>query len=472
MRAWLKTCFRTKRVEGEIRRTDPECLRRVLTVWELISIGIGCMVGVGIFVLPGVEAARHAGPGIILSFAIAATAAALAALAYAELAALIPATGSTYAYIYATMGELPAWTTAWALIFEYVVAAGIVAVGWSAYLTNLISSLGIVIPRCISASPFDSPPGILNLPAMLVIAIVTSLLVIGTRESARTVLVLVTIKMSIIVIFIGESAGHMQAANWHPFLPYGIKGVLTASSVVFLGFTGFDAITTAAEESLKPQRDLPIGILVSIAAVTIIYIATAAVMIGVVPYRLLDVADPMTLVLQAAQHPWVSRLVGLAAIVGMTSVLLVLLFGLPRIIYAMSRDGLVPAAFSQLHPRFKTPVLPTALGGLCASCLAAFLPMHTMAELCSAGVLFALMMVSAGVLILRFRRPELHRPFRIPAARIICPLCLISCGGLMLSLPAITWLRFAAWLLLGFAVYWCYGRNHSRLGSIEGGQRF
>lgn len=465
MSTCLKSCFRTKRIEGEMCRPDPERLRRVLTVRDLIAIGIGCMVGVGIFVLPGVQAARHAGPGIVLSFAFAALAATLAALAYAELAALIPAAGSTYAYSYATLGELPAWSIAWALIFEYLVAAGIVAVGWSAYLTDLLSCLGVAIPRCVTASPFDSPPGILNLPALLIVAFATSLLVIGTRESARTMVVLVTIKMSIIVVFIGASAGHMQATNWHPFLPYGIKGVLTASSVVFLGFTGFDAITTAAEESLRPQRDLPIGILVSIAAVTAIYIATAAVMIGVVPYRHLDIADPLTLVLQVAQHPWVSRLVSLAAIVGMTSVLLVLLFGLPRIIYAASRDGLIPSAFSQLHPRFKTPLLSTTLGGLCASCLSAFLPIHTLAELCSAGVLFALMMVSAEVLILRIRHPELRRPFRIPAAPIICPLGLISCGCLMLSLPALTWLRFTAWLLLGFAVYWCYGRNHSRLGS-------
>jgi len=442
-------------------------LKRALHARDLVAIGIGCIVGVGIFVLPGVEAATHAGPGIILSFVIAATACACAALCYAELAAMIPVAGSAYTYGYATIGEIVAWVIGWDLILEYMVGASLVSIGWSAYLVNLVNHIlqpwGWALPQAWTAAPWGPNPGILNLPAVLVVGLLTWLLVRGIRESARANLIMVIIKVSVILIFIALASWYVKPANWHPFAPFGFSGIMTAAAIVFLAYVGFDAVSTTAEEAVNPQRDMPIGIMGSLAVATVLYVAVAAILTGVVPYRELNVADPVALVLNHLDMRWASVIVSVGAVAGITSVLLVLLLGQPRILFAMSRDGLLPAAFSKIHPRFRTPWVTTIVTGSIVAVSAALTPINVVAELCSIGTLFAFLIVSAGVLVLRVTRPEAHRPFRAPLFPFIPIAGIALCGYLMLSLPGVTWIRFAVWLVLGLVVYSTYGFRHSAL---------
>jgi len=451
-------------------------LKKTLRVWDLVALGIGCIIGVGIFVLPGVEAATHAGPGIILSFAIAALACACSALCYAELAAMIPVAGSAYTYGYATLGELPAWIIGWDLILEYMVAACLVSIGWSAYLTNLVNNLlapwGAVMPHAISASPFDwdeklghfvSTGAFVNLPAIFVIGLLTWLLVLGIKESSRVNLVIVIIKITVIVFFVLLTVWYINPGNWHPFMPFGFGGVMTAAAIVFLAYVGFDAVSTAAEEAVNPQRDMPIGIIGSLIVATVLYMAVAAIMTGVVPYTKLGVADPVALVLNELKMPWASMIVSLGAIAGITSVLLVLLLGQPRILFAMSRDGLLPGFLSHVHPRYRTPHVTTILTGIIVAIAAALLPIRVVAELCSIGTLFAFIIVCAGVIVLRYTRPEIARPFRTPLFPYLPGVGILLCGYLMKSLPYTAWERFAIWLAIGLAIYFLYSRRHSRL---------
>jgi basic amino acid/polyamine antiporter, APA family len=440
-------------------------LKRVLGRWDLVAIGIGCIIGVGIFVLPGVEAANHAGPGIILSFVIAASACACAALCYAELAAMIPVAGSAYTYGYATLGEIVAWIIGWDLILEYMVGASLVAIGWSAYLVNLINHLlrpfGTQLPHAWCAAPWGQDSGILNLPAALIVAVLSWLLVRGIKESARVNLTMVLIKLFVIVVFIVLTVWYINPANWQPFAPFGFKGIMTAAAIVFLAFVGFDAVSTTAEEAVNPQRDMPVGIMGSLIVATVLYVAVAAIMTGVVPYKQLNVADPIALVLNMLHKPWASVLVSIGALAGITSVLLVLLLGQPRILFAMSRDGLLPPAMSRVHRRFRTPYLTTIITGTIVAVSAALTPINVVAELCSIGTLFAFMIVSAGVIVLRYTRTDLQRPFRVPLFPVVPALGIVLCGYLMLSLPGVTWLRFLVWLVIGLVIYGTYSFKHS-----------
>jgi len=440
-------------------------LKRALGRWDLVAIGIGCIIGVGIFVLPGVEAANHAGPGIILSFVIAASACACAALCYAELAAMIPVAGSAYTYGYATLGEIVAWIIGWDLILEYMVGASLVAIGWSAYLVNLLNHLlrpfGTQLPHAWCAAPWGQDSGILNLPAVLIVAVLSWLLVRGIKESARVNLTMVLIKLFVIVVFIVLTVWYINPANWQPFAPFGFKGIMTAAAIVFLAYVGFDAVSTTAEEAVNPQRDMPVGIMGSLIVATVLYVAVAAIMTGVVPYKQLNVADPVALVLNVLHKPWASVLVSIGALAGITSVLLVLLLGQPRILFAMSRDGLLPPAMSRVHTRFRTPYLTTIITGTIVAISAALTPINVVAELCSIGTLFAFMIVSAGVIVLRYTRTDLQRPFRVPLFPVVPALGIVLCGYLMLSLPGVTWLRFLVWLVIGLVIYGTYSFSHS-----------
>ena len=474
--------LRTKPLAVVVDDPDSEHggLRRALGPWDLVAIGIGCIIGVGIFVLPGVEAAKHAGPGIILSFAIAAAACACAALCYAELAAMIPVAGSAYTYGYATLGELFAWIIGWDLILEYIVAAWLVSIGWSAYFSNLVNTLlsrwKLEIPSVLASAPlvwdsaaheFRTTGAFVNLPALAIVALLTILLVRGIRESARVNSIMVVIKLGVILLFIGLAVWHVEPANWKPFMPFGFSGVTTAAAIVFLAFVGFDAVSTAAEEARNPQRDMPMGIMGSLAVATVLYMGVSAIMTGIVPYTDLGVADPVALVLTVLDMKLASALVSVGAITGITSVLLVLLMAQPRIFFAMSRDGLLPVAMSKVHPRYRTPVTTTIVTGLVVAVGAALLPIDVVAELCSIGTLFAFVIVSAGVIVLRFTRRDIHRPFRVPMFPFVPALGILLCGGLMVRLPLSTWIRFVAWLVLGLIIYCTYSYRHSKLATRD-----
>jgi APA family basic amino acid/polyamine antiporter len=478
MEAGMKL-LRTKPLAVLLQDTEREGrrLKKALTAWDLTAIGIGCIIGVGIFVLPGVQAAKHSGPGIILSFAIAAAACACSAFCYAELAAMIPVSGSAYTYGYATLGEIFAWIIGWDLILEYMVAAILVSTGWSAYFVNLLrTAVGWEFPHSLAASPWDRDPGLFNLPAVAIVLLITWLLIRGIKESSRVNLTIVVVKVSVIFFFIAAAVSHVEPANWKPFMPFGFGGVMTSAAIVFLAYVGFDAVSTTAEEALNPQRDMPIGILCSLLIATVLYIAVAAIMTGVVPYAQLDVADPIALVLNSLNMRWASLVISSGAIAGITSVLLVLLLGQPRILFSMSRDGLLPAFLSRVHPRFQTPHITTMSTGGIVALAAAFTPIDVSSELCSIGTLFAFMIVCAGVIVLRYVRPEMNRPFRVPATPVLPAVGILLCGYLMISLPLVTWMRFLVWLVLGLLLYTLYGFRRSRLngeenepGSREGG---
>jgi APA family basic amino acid/polyamine antiporter len=441
-------------------------LRRALTAWDLTAIGIGCIIGVGIFVLPGVQAAQNAGPGIILSFAIASVACACSALCYAELAAMIPVSGSAYTYGYATLGEIFGWIIGWDLILEYMVAAVLVATGWSAYFVNLLrNAVGLNFPQSLAASPWDKTPGIFNLPAVVIVLLITWLLVRGIKESSRVNLTIVIVKVSIILFFIIITVRHVNKANWQPFMPFGFGGVMTAAAIVFLAFVGFDAVSTTAEEARNPQRDLPVGIMGSLVVATVLYILVAAIMTGVVPYTDLGVADPIAKVLNTLRLPWASAIISVGAIAGITSVLLVLIMGQPRILFAMSRDGLLPPTLARVHPRFKTPHITTWLTGCIVAVGAALTPINVSSELCSIGTLFAYVIVCAGVIVLRHVRGDVHRPFKAPWAPVLPAIGILLCGYLMTSLPFVTWIRFLVWLALGLLIYFSYGVRKSALAA-------
>jgi APA family basic amino acid/polyamine antiporter len=470
--------LRTKPLHLLVAETESGAhrLRRVLTVWDLVALGIGGIIGVGIFILPGIEAAQHAGPGIMLSFAIAAVACSCAALCYAELAAMIPAAGSAYTYGYATLGELPAWIIGWDLILEYMVAACLVAIGWSAYCVNLVQNVlrpwGLRFPTALSQAPVDwstqlhrfvATGTIVNLPAVVIVALLTVLLIRGIKESSRMNRIMVIVKITAIVMFILLAAWYVQPGNWTPLMPFGFGGVTTAAAIVFVAFGGFDAVSTAAEEAQNPQRDMPIGIMGSLAVATLLYIAVSAIMTGVVPYHKLGVPDPVALVLNELNMPWASMLVSLGAMAGMTSVLLVLLLGQPRILLAISRDGLLPPALAQVHKRYHTPHRATLLTGVTVAVAAALLPMHVVAELCSIGTLFAFLIVCVGVMVLRYAHADLFRPFKVPLFPVLPAVGALLCAYLMSQLPQTAWQRFLLWLLLGLVMFFTYGFRKSQL---------
>jgi APA family basic amino acid/polyamine antiporter len=438
-------------------------LKRALGALDLTMFGIGAIVGAGIFVLTGVAAAEYAGPAVTLSFVVSGFACAMAALCYAEFAAMIPVAGSAYSYSYATMGELVGWIIGWDLVLEYAVGAAAVAVGWSGYLRVILDGLGIHLPVALTHAPGSVPGAIIDLPALLIVIAVSAVLYVGISESARFNSIIVAVKLIVIGMVIVVGAFYIRPANWSPFAPLGWSGVMKGAAVIFFAYIGFDAVSTAAEEVVNPERDLPLGILGSLFACTALYILVAAVLTGMVPAKEIELNAPLASAFVIRGLNAISGIISLGAVAGLTSVLLVLLLGQSRVFFAVSRDGLLPAAFSRVHPRYRTPYIPTSLTAIAVGLTAALLPIQEIAELTNIGTLFAFMLVCAGVWILRRIEPTLRRPFHTPLVPLVPLLGMFFCAYLMLSLPVVTWIRFFVWMAIGLVIYLSYGRYHSRV---------
>ncbi|HLK87677.1 MAG TPA: amino acid permease [Candidatus Binataceae bacterium] len=437
-------------------------LRRALGALDLTALGIGAIIGAGIFVMTGVGA-REAGPGLIVSFVMAGVACTMAALCYAEFAAMIPVAGSAYSYSYATMGELVGWIIGWDLVLEYAVASGAVAVGWSGYFRVILQGVGIHLPAAISYAPGTEPGAIVNLPAALIVLLISVVLYVGIRESARLNSLIVGIKLCAVATVILVGMFFVRPQNWSPFAPFGWSGISKGAAYIFFAYIGFDAVSTAAEEAVDPGRDLPRGILWSLFVCTALYIAVSAVLTGMVPFAEIDRNAPLASAFVTRGLNFVGGVVSMGAVMGLTSVLLVLLLGQSRIFFAISRDGLLPRAFSRVHPRFLTPYIPTVITGLAVGATAALLPIREIAELTNIGTLFAFVLVCLGVWILRYIDPDQRRPFRTPLVPLVPIAGALSCLYLMASLPLVTWIRFFVWMGIGFAIYFSYGRYHSHV---------
>jgi basic amino acid/polyamine antiporter, APA family len=459
---------------------DPQRLRRALGPWALTAIGLGATIGTGIFVLTGTVAANQSGPAVTLSLLIAAFGSGLAALCYAEFAAFLPVPGSAYSYTYATLGEGLAWFIGWNLLLEYGMSASAVAVSWSGYVVNLLGDAHIHLPAALVNAPFAqdahqhlvSTHAFLNVPAILIVLALTAILYVGVRESAGVNSFMVALKVAVIVVFIAAGLHFVDAANWKPYVPpstgefghFGWSGVLQGAAIIFFSYVGFDSASTMALEARNPQRDLPLGILSALVISAVLYVGMSSVMTGMVPYTRLNVDAPVAVALDA--HPqlaWLGWPVKIGAILGMTSVILTSLLGQPRILLAMADDGLLPPLISRCHARFKTPHVATAITGIVAALIAGVFPLEVLADLISIGILLAFAFVCAGVLVMRYQRPDAPRPFRVPWAPLTCGLGTVVCLGLTLSLGWTNWIRLLIWSLLGLAIYAGYGYRHSRV---------
>ncbi len=465
--------------ELQAEASTGETLQRALGVFDLISLGIGCTIGAGIFVLTGTAAAQYAGPAITISFILAGITCGFAGLCYAEFASLLPIAGSAYTYAYATLGELVAWIIGWDLLLEYALGAATVAVGWSGYVVSFLKDLGIVLPAAFTAATGthvvladgSTTQAVFNVPALGAIAVITLLLILGIRESARFNGIIVTVKLAVIVAFLAFGVWHINSANWTPFIPpntgkfgeFGFSGILRGAGVIFFAYIGFDAVSTAAQEAKRPQRDMPIAIIGSLTISTLLYIAVAMVLTGIVSYKSLNVADPIAIGVNVIGLRWLAFVVKIGAILGLSSVMLVLTYGQTRILYTISRDGLLPPLFSTIHPQFRTPHLATLVLGVFVSLLAGSVPISTLSELVSIGTLFAFIIVCAGVLYLRYTQPSLPRPFRCPLVPFVPLTGILVCLYLVVSLPRETWLRLFVWLGVGLLIYLFYGQSHSLL---------
>lgn len=439
-------------------------LKKTLTAKDLTVLGVGAIIGAGIFVLTGIAAAKYAGPAIVVSFILAGIACALAALCYSELASMIPVSGSAYSYAYATLGELMAWIIGWDLVLEYALASSTVAIGWAGYLTSFLGAVGVHLPEYLCSSYLSNPAaGLVNLPAMLIILMLTGLLVVGIRQSAQFNFVMVILKLLVIVVFILAGSGHIEAENWANFAPFGFGGILTGAGVIFFAYIGFDAVSTAAQEAINPEKDVPFGIIVSLLACTVLYILVAGVLTGIISYTELNVSAPIALAVDHIGMAWLSPIIKLGAIAGLTSVMLVLLMGQSRIFYSMAQDRLLPPLFAKVHPQFQTPYLSTILVGVAVSLLAGFMTIEKLGELVSIGTLFAFVLVCSGVWVLRYSQPELTRHFKCPFVPYVPAAGILVCLALMAGLPFDTWVRLFVWLILGFVIYFCYGIKHSQL---------
>src|SRR5215211_8730826 len=479
-------------IMSEAEETGEHSLKRALGPTNLVTLGIGAIIGTGIFVLTGAAAANYAGPAIVYSFILAGLGCLFAGLCYAEFAAMIPIAGSAYTYGYATLGELTAWIIGWDLILEYLFGAATVAVGWSGYFSAFMNELGFRIPVQYTGAPLDvvgthnlvasqicyDPAtndvvkvaagavcdttryavthGVINVPAMILVALMTALLVIGIKESARFNNVIVIVKMAIVLLVIGFGFMYVNSDNWHPFVPentgtfgqYGWSGIVRGAAVIFFAYIGFDAVSTAAQEAKNPQRDMPIGILGSLAICTVLYILMALVMTGLTSYKNLNVPHPVFVAIDAAGPAlkWLTYFINIGAIMGLASVVLVMLMGQPRIFFSMSRDGLLPAVFGKVHPKFRTPYTTTIVTGIVCALIAGLFPIGLLGELVSIGTLLAFVIVSAGIIVLRRKSPDLPRPFRTPLVPIVPLLAIAICGYMMYSLPGDTWIRLIVWL--------------------------
>ena len=454
--------FRRKSIDELQAAAAASGMLKNLAAIDLLMLGIGAVIGTGIFVLTGVAAAKYAGPAVPLSFILSGLTCALAGLAYAEFASIVPASGSAYTYAYASLGEFIAFIVGWNLILEYTVTSSAVAVGWSGYVVGLFASAGLVLPHELVVAPEEG--GIFNLPAVLITLFLSFLLVRGTKESVKLNRILVFVKLAAIFLFLVLAAPHVDATNWEPFLPFGYSGVVSGAAIVFFAYIGFDAVATTAEECRNAARDLPIGIIGSLFICTLLYAVVAAVLTGVVPYSMLDTAEPVAFALRHIGYNVGSAIVAVGAICGITTVLLVLLYGQSRIFFAMSRDGMVPANVCKIHRRFHTPYRVTILGAIFVSVIAGVFPIGMIAEMANIGTLSAFLIASIGVMVLRKTEPDLKRNFKCPAVWLIAPLAVLSCGYLMANLPLATWHRFGFWILFGLCVYFGYSRAHSVIG--------
>ena len=458
--------------------TDDAALSRSLGPFHLIALGIGCIIGAGIFVMTGHAAASFAGPAVVISFAIAGTGCLFAGLCYAEFAAMIPVAGSAYTYTYATLGRPLAWVIGWNLVLEYLAAASTVAVGWSGYFSDFMRSVGLPLPTAFSTAPIALTGmhgvaltgAVVNLPAVLLIGMVTAVLIGGVHMSATFNNIMVVIKLFIVLIVIVVGLPHVHAQNLTPFVPpntgefghFGWTGVFRATGVIFFSYIGFDAVSVAAQEARNPQRDMPIGILGSLILCTALYMVMSYVVTGIAPYQTLNVAHPVSQAIEALPATaWLAPIVNVGAIVGLASVVLVLLLGQSRIFYAIARDGLIPPLFAEVHPRFRTPAKSSIVTGIFAALLAGVLPIDILGELVSIGTLAAFVIVCVGVMVLRIREPARARPFRTPAVWLVAPLGIAMCVFMMAFLPADTWIRLAVWTVIGLAIYFGYGTRHA-----------
>ncbi|MEV4106290.1 amino acid permease [Nonomuraea sp. NPDC049695] len=477
--------FRTKSVEQSIRDTEaPEHqLRKRLTATDLTVFGIGVIVGTGIFVLTGQVAKTMAGPAVAVSFVVAGIVCGLAALCYAEFASTIPVAGSAYTFAFATLGEFPAWVIGWDLTLELALAAAVVAVGWSGYFASMLSSIGVHLPNAIAG---DNP--VVNVPAIAIVLILTLILVVGIKVSSRVNLILVATKIAVVLLVIVAGLFFVKAANYTPFIPepvptpqvgglkapllqvlfgvtpvaFGVLGIFSAAAIVFFAFIGFDIVATAAEETINPQRDVPRGIIGSLAICTALYVAVSLVVVGMQRYDRLSVSAPLSDAFTSVGFAWLATIISIGALAGLTTVVLVLLLGQTRVLFAMCRDGLLPRSLAKVHPRFGTPARLTIIVGVVAMALAGFVSFGELAELVNIGTLFAFVLVSIGVVVLRRTRPDLPRGFRAPLVPVLPILSVLACFYLMLNLPVETWLRFLIWMAIGVIVYFVYGYRHSR----------
>ncbi|MBP1625627.1 MAG: amino acid permease [Holophagaceae bacterium] len=468
-------------------------LRRILGPVQLTALGIGAIIGAGIFVTTGAAAHDVAGPALMLSYVVAGITCIFAALCYAEFASMVPVAGSAYTYAYATLGELFAWIMGWDLILEYCVSSATVAVGWSGYFQSVLAKIGLHFPAILTQSPWRYYPGlgnlvstgaVVNLPAVLITALMTVILIKGIQESASFNALIVGIKLAAVLFVIVAGAFFIQKAHWHPFAPYGWTGLsvfghrvagqvdggghpvgmLAGAAIIFFAYIGFDSVSTHTEEAKNPQRDVPIGIITSLVVCTVLYIAVVAVLTGMVPFHKLDIGAPVSMAFRTNGLPWAEGLIALAGVAGITSVLLVMMLSGPRVFLAMARDGLLPKkTFGEVHPRLRTPWKSTFLIGLTVAALSGFLPLESLLHLTNIGTLLAFVIVCAAVLIMRKKHPEAERPFRCPWVPVVPVLGILTCGMLMFSLPAANWYRLGGWLLLGFVIYFAYGRRHSVL---------
>ncbi len=472
------------RLLSESSQEGEHSLKRTLGRTNLIMLGIGAIIGAGIFVLTGAAASQHAGPAVVISFIVAGVACGFAGLCYSEFASMIPIAGSAYTYAYATLGEFIAWIIGWDLILEYLFGASTVAVGWSGYVVSFLKDFNIVIPQSLSSAPiaydtathtYTATGAFLNVPAMFVIAMMTCLLVIGIRESANFNNVIVFIKVIVILLFVIFGWNYINADNWKPFIPentgtfgeFGWSGIVRAAGIIFFAYIGFDAVSTAAQEAKNPQKDMPWGILGSLLVCTIIYILVGLVMTGIVYYPLLNDPAPIAVAVNTAGDGlmWLRPLIKIGAIAGLSSVILVMLMGQPRIFYSMSRDGLLPASFSKVHKKYKTPYITTLLTGGVAMIVAGLLPIGLLGELVSIGTLLAFVIVCGGILVLRYKRPELKRPFKTPLFPVVPILGVISSLYLMAFLPGDTWIRLIVWMVLGIIIYFGYSIKNSKINN-------
>ena len=463
----MSSLFRKKSLDQLMLESQTKRLSRSLNTFDLILLGIGCVVGTGIFVITGVAAANDAGPAIIISFILAAIACALAAFCYAEFSSSIPVSGSVYTYSYATLGEFLAFLMGWDLMLDYVIALSAVASGWSSYFQSLLSGFGLHIPKALSAAPGAADGAVFNLPGALIILLITFIVSRGVKESTKLNNIIVLIKIAIVLLFIISGFAYVKPENWTPFMPMGFNGVIAGAATVFFAYLGFDAIANASEEVKNPQKAMPVGIIGALGVCTILYIGVSFVLTGMVHYTKLNVSDPVAFALQVVGLNSVAGIISAGAIIGITTVLIALVYAQVRLTFAMSRDGLMPNIFSKVHPKSQTPVANTWLTGAVAACIVGFVNLSTLANLVSIGTLAAFTVISIAVIILRKKHPNLKAAFKVPFVPVLPIISAIICMTLASTLKWETWRAFLIWIAIGVVVYFTYARRKSHLNETN-----